>query len=84
MQPNEFRPHDFWQEIHPAGSFSTSGPFGSFFPATLRDERQLRLPIRPLPDGQHALCSLIINQASFAVVDALAQQLADQVAPLDP
>jgi adenine/guanine phosphoribosyltransferase-like PRPP-binding protein len=84
MQPHEFRPHDFWQEIHPAGSFSTAGPFNGFFPVALGDERQLRLPIRPLPDGQHALCSLIVNQASFAVVDALAQQLAEQIASLDP
>jgi adenine/guanine phosphoribosyltransferase-like PRPP-binding protein len=33
---------------------------------------RLVLPIRKLADGLHGLASLIINQASFAVQDALA------------
>ncbi|MDO1584269.1 phosphoribosyltransferase [Rhizobium oryzicola] len=69
-------PHEFWQELHAPGSFDRSGPFSGFYPAELDDRRQLRLPIRPLSDGQHALASLIINQASFAVLDALAERLA--------
>lgn len=73
------QPHDFWQELHPAGSFAESGPFRHFYPARLKDGRQLRLPIRPLSDGVHALASLIINQASFAVLDALAEDLAQQL-----
>lgn len=73
------KPHEFWQEIHPAGSFPESGPYEGFFPARLADGRQLRLPIRPLSDGVHALASLIINQASFEVVDVLAEQLAEQL-----
>jgi adenine/guanine phosphoribosyltransferase-like PRPP-binding protein len=39
----------------------------------------LCLPLRVLADGNHALASLIINQASFAVLDALATDLADRL-----
>ena len=70
------QPHDFWQEIHPPKSFETQTSHSGFFPATLDDGRQICLPIRPVSDGQHALASLIINQASFAVQDVLAEGLA--------
>lgn len=76
---NEMKPHDFWQEIHPPGSFETGGDFTSFFVSELEDGRQLRLPIRVLADGEHALASLIINQASFAVLDALAENLVAKI-----
>ena len=36
------------------------------------------------PFGEHALASLIINQASFAVQDAIAEVLAAELAPLGP
>jgi adenine/guanine phosphoribosyltransferase-like PRPP-binding protein len=75
-------PHEFWQDLHPAASFPSVGPFTTFYPATLDDGRQLKLPIRPLSDGCHALASLIINQASFVVLDALADRLAAQLRPL--
>jgi adenine/guanine phosphoribosyltransferase-like PRPP-binding protein len=78
------QPHDFWQTVHPAGSFAANIGHKHFFPATLADGRQLQLPIRPLPDGRHALASLIINQASFAVVDALADDLATRLLPYAP
>ena len=78
------QPHDFWQEIHSPGSFTTEGVHSSFYPAALPDGRQIKLPIRSLNDGQHALASLIINQASFAVQDALAKTLADRLRPLNP
>jgi adenine/guanine phosphoribosyltransferase-like PRPP-binding protein len=78
------QPHDFWQDVHPAGSFERAGPFSGFFPATLYDGRQIRLPIRPLADGEHALASLIINQASFDVQDALAADLAPKIAAFRP
>ncbi|MBT9369141.1 phosphoribosyltransferase [Rhizobium sp. CSW-27] len=78
------QPHDFWQELHPAGTFSSDGPFSGFFPARLADGRQLCLPIRPLSDGRHALASLIINQASFPVVEALAGDLAARLSDLKP
>ncbi|KAA3512941.1 phosphoribosyltransferase [Agrobacterium rosae] len=73
------KPHEFWQEIHAPGSFDLAGPHSGFFPVTLDDGRQLRLPIRPLADGEHALASLIINQASFPVVEALADDLAGKL-----
>jgi adenine/guanine phosphoribosyltransferase-like PRPP-binding protein len=78
------QPHDFWQEIHQPGSFDRAGPFSGFFPAELQDGSQIRLPIRPLADGQHALASLIINQASFDVQDALAADLAPKIAAFRP
>ncbi|MCK8778925.1 phosphoribosyltransferase [Rhizobium sp. NTR19] len=78
------QPHEFWQEVHPADTFATSGPFSGFYPAVLDDGRQIRLPIRPLADGEHALASLIINQASFDVQDALAASLAPKLAAFRP
>lgn len=70
------QPHDFWQDIHPAGSFDPSGPHEARFPATLDDGRQVLLPIRTLADGEHGIASLIVNQASFVVLRALAEDLA--------
>ena len=77
-------PHEFWQEIHPRRSFETAGPHSTFFPAALDDGRQICLPIRPLADGEHALASLIVNQASFEVLEALAADLAAQLLPFKP
>ncbi|WP_280952293.1 MULTISPECIES: phosphoribosyltransferase [Rhizobium] len=78
----EMAPHYFWQEIHPSGTFADDGEFTSFYVAVLEDGRQLRLPIRALADGDHALASLIVNQASFAVLDALAESLAEKIRPM--
>lgn len=75
------QPHDFWQEIFPAGHFPTGGGHEGFYPAALPDGRQILLPIRPLGDGEHALASLIVNQASFAVLDALVETLAEKLRP---
>jgi adenine/guanine phosphoribosyltransferase-like PRPP-binding protein len=83
MPEFSMQPHDFWQEIHPPLRFSSDGPFSGFYPATLEDGRQLCLPIRPLSDGRHALASLIINQASFPVLEALAKGLAARLAAAD-
>jgi adenine/guanine phosphoribosyltransferase-like PRPP-binding protein len=77
-------PHDAWQTIHPPGTFSTARPFTDFFPAAFDDGRQLLLPIRPLPDGEHAVASLIINQASFTVLAAIAETLATKLRPFAP
>lgn len=76
---NAMQPHDFWQDIHPPESFPTSGDLTDSYVARLPDGRQLLLPIRVLADGDHALASLIINQASFAVQDALAEALAKKI-----
>src|SRR5580658_7416635 len=74
-------PESFWQEILPPDAVDVA--VGGY-PAAFDDGRILLLPIRPLPDGKHALASLIINQASFTVVDALAQSLAQKLAPFTP
>jgi len=80
------QPHDFWQEIHPPETFERLPAEGhrGFFPAEFEDGRQVRLPIRELADGEHALASLIINQASFVVEEALCASLADKVRPFEP
>ena len=70
---------DFWQEILAPDASVEGG-----YPARLDDGRILLLPIRPLPDGKRALASLIINQASFAVVDALATDLAEKLGVFAP
>ena len=80
-------PHEFWQELYPAGSFPNehATEFSDFYPADMPDGRQILLPIRVLPgDGSRAVASLIINQASFAVEDALAEVMAELVAPFEP
>lgn len=51
-------------------------PWRFAYPARLVDGRGLVLPLRALPDGRNALASLIANQASFEVVDALAALMA--------
>jgi adenine/guanine phosphoribosyltransferase-like PRPP-binding protein len=78
------QPHDFWQEIHPAQDFPQSAGHWRFFPAALPDGRHIRLPIRPLADGESALASLIVNQASFGVLGALADDLARQMRDFAP
>ncbi len=77
-------PHEFWQELHAPGSFPTEGTKVGFYPVTLDDGRQLRLPIRPLAGGTHALASLIINQASFEVLGVLADDLAAKLKAFEP
>ncbi|HTM78100.1 MAG TPA: phosphoribosyltransferase [Devosia sp.] len=80
-------PHQFWQTIDAAGTHdpTPANGFTDSYPATFPDGRQLLLPIRILPgDGNAAIASLIINQASFAVEDALAAAMAEQVAARAP
>ncbi|WP_421091237.1 phosphoribosyltransferase [Pseudochrobactrum sp. MP213Fo] len=78
------QPHEFWQKLFAPGSFSVDTGHQSFFPATLDDGRQLQLPIRQLADKKHALASLIVNQAAFDVMDALATDLAAKIKPYQP
>lgn len=79
------QPHDFWQHVHPPMTFERQPEAGhrNLYPAEFDDGRQLALPIRELADGQRALASLIINQASFAVEDALCADLAAKVVPYE-
>ena len=80
-------PHQFWQTIEPEGTFdpAPADGFADGFPACLPDGSQLLLPIRILPgDGAAAVASLIINQASFAVEDAVAAAMAELARPYAP
>lgn len=76
-------PEDFWQSLAPPGG-ALPAVYRASYPAQFDDGRRLLLPIRPLPDGQRALASLIINQASFEVLDAIADDLAAKLAPFAP
>ncbi len=78
------QPHEFWQKLYAPETFDVQGVHETFFPATLDDGRQLQLPIRPLVDKQHALASLIVNQAAFDVVDALSDDLAVKLKAFEP
>lgn len=77
------QPHDFWQELLPPAS-PAEDAYADAFPARLADGRRLLLPIRPLGTSGKGLASLIVNQASFAVVRALAADIAAQLSPLKP
>lgn len=80
-------PHEFWQQIYPAGTHDTDerSGFAGAYPAALPDGRQILLPIRVLPgDGKSAVASLIVNQASFKVFDALVDTMAERVRRFRP
>ncbi|TFL18063.1 phosphoribosyltransferase [Jannaschia formosa] len=69
------QPHQTWQDLLPPGPV---GADGEFYAAALPDGRRILCPIPVLPGGtDSAVASLIVNQASFAVFDALADALAD-------
>ena len=75
--------HDYWQSFLPPGR-SPGEAYENAFPASLADGRRLMLPIRALGDTGSGLASLIINQASFTVMRALADDLARRLAALKP
>jgi adenine/guanine phosphoribosyltransferase-like PRPP-binding protein len=77
-------PHDYWQKLVEGSEDAIGSRFATSFPAAITGNRQLLLPIRALPDGQYGLASLIINQASFEVVAALADEVANRLKPLAP
>ena len=82
-----FEPHEFWQAFSPPGTHDSNPTDGhhGLYPAPLADGRQLALPIRVLPgDGKSAVASLILNQASFAVEDGLANALATLLRTYEP
>lgn len=78
------QPHEFWQEVSPPAQGLLPEAYHDAYPAELGDGRLLWLPIRTLADGEHGLASLIINQASFQVLDALAGDLAERLKPFAP
>ncbi|MEF2071575.1 phosphoribosyltransferase [Consotaella aegiceratis] len=78
------QPHDFWQAIESADEDAPAAVFAEAYPARLPDGRILRLPIRPRGEGETALASLIVNQASFSVQETLAAELARQAEAYAP
>jgi len=81
------KPHEFWQELYPADTFPAAPEdgFRNLYPASLPDGRQVALPIRVLPGGgDSAVASLIVNQASFAVEDAISDALVELARPYAP
>lgn len=83
--PSSLEPHMFWQRLDAPGTYPSAPEtqYHDAYPASFPDGRQLLLPIRKLPDGG-AVASLIVNQASFAVHDALADVMAEQWCALEP
>jgi adenine/guanine phosphoribosyltransferase-like PRPP-binding protein len=79
QENDQMNPEPFWQEILPPDAITVGG-----YPARFEDGRILLLPIRRLPDARRALASLIINQASFTVLDALATSLAQKLTVFAP
>lgn len=80
-------PHEFWQTLYPAGAFEVDDAKGyaDLYLARLPDGRRVALPVRVLPGaGDEAVCSLIVNQASFPVEDALADAMAELARPFAP
>lgn len=76
----------YWQHLLPDEAASTAPPpWRNGYPARLPDGRVLMLPIRPLAvEPHHAVASLLVNQASLEVVDALSHHLASRLAPHAP
>lgn len=74
----------YWQELTRdiPSRFSAVPPYRYGYPVRLPDGRCLVLPLRRLPDGAHAVASLIANQASHDVVAALADHIADEARAL--
>lgn len=74
----------YWQEIHDTTP-SAQPPWQYGFPARLPDSRILMLPIRPLKTNQdHAVASLLVNQASINVANELGAFLTESVRPFQP
>jgi adenine/guanine phosphoribosyltransferase-like PRPP-binding protein len=70
----------YWQDLTPEipARLSATPPYRFGYPVRLPCGRILVLPLRQLPDGEHAVASLIANQASNIVVAALADHMATQ------
>lgn len=79
-------PQEVWQELFPPGRLAPGPqPGGEIYAAGLPDGRTILQPIRVLPGGSdRGVASLILNQASFVVLDALAAVVADRAALLAP
>jgi len=70
----------YWQQLTPdiPARFSATPPYRFGYPVRLPDGQCLVLPLRRLPDGAHAVASLIANQAAHDVVATLADHMAHE------
>tara|TARA_R110000737_G_scaffold219206_1_gene235348 strand:+ start:218 stop:886 length:669 start_codon:yes stop_codon:yes gene_type:complete len=68
---------DVWQHLHSDLTPGVQSDQETY--AAALGAHQLLLPIRTLADGQRGVASMILNQASFAVLDAVADRLTDQL-----
>ncbi|PQE09991.1 hypothetical protein CJF31_00003910 [Rutstroemia sp. NJR-2017a BVV2] len=79
---------NYWQEFLPPTlptHRSKQIPFQYGYPALLPDHHILMLPIRPLlSNPDHAVASLLVNQASMHVVKVLANLLAGHIRDFEP
>jgi hypothetical protein len=77
-------PTGYWQDLTTGipARFSATPPYRFGYPARLPCGRILVLPLRRLPDNDHAVASLIANQASNVVVAALTDHMAAQARAL--
>jgi adenine/guanine phosphoribosyltransferase-like PRPP-binding protein len=77
-------PEDYWQELYRPGTFPATDAYSDFYPVSLDNGNQVALPVRVLPGHERAVASLILNQASFSVVTALAADLAGKLRRFAP
>lgn len=71
----------YWQELLPGPALGQA-PYRLGYPVTLPCGRVLVLPLRALPEGGRAVASLIANQASHAILEALTDHMAELARPL--
>ena len=76
---------DYWQELLRPHAVGTEPPFQYRYPAMLPDGRVLLLPIRQRAnDPNRAVASLIVNHASFDVIEALGEAMTALARPFAP
>jgi adenine/guanine phosphoribosyltransferase-like PRPP-binding protein len=75
----------YWQTLLPPGdpAGDMQPPYRYRYPARLRDGRILELPLRELPDGEHAVASLQPTHGAHTVIAALADGMARLVEGAD-
>lgn len=75
----------YWQDLHEGipPCFPATPPYRYGYPVRLPCGRVLVLPLRRLPESEHAVASLIANQASHCVVQTLAMHMAAAARGLD-